>query len=109
MISNKKILFWDRFFWIMIGLFVIPMVLYISASEDLINSNIFSGIIGICILIAVIMLIVFRFGMVYNAYKIKRYGWLFVVLLLGLIFMIYFYFFILKKEMNRTDKNKVEN
>jgi len=43
------------------------------------------------------MLIIFRIGMVYNAYKIKRYGWMLSALILGDIFSIIFYFTILKK------------
>jgi len=100
MMHNKKILFWNRLFWMMVGLFIIPMILYISLSESLQNNEILSTIIGFFILSSIIMLIIFRIGMVYNAYKIKRYGWMLSALILGDIFSIIFYFTILKKYAN---------
>lgn len=108
MINKKKILFWDRFFWTMVGLFIIPMILYVSSLDDLKNNEIFIIILGICLLISGVMSIIFRLGMSYNAYKIKRYGWMLSTLILGDIFMIIFYFAILKKQVNDIKKEKVE-
>ena len=107
MINEKKIRFWDKFFWIAVGLFVIPMVLYISSSEGLSNNDTFNFILGFAILISIIMILAFRIGMVYNAYKIKRYGWMVVNLILGEIFVIIFYFAILRKEVEKIEKKKL--
>jgi len=106
MINEKKIKFWDKFFWIAVALFVIPMVLYISSSESLSNNDTFNFILGFLILISIIMILAFRIGMVYNAYKIKRYGWMVVNLILGEIFVIIFYFAILRKEAEKVEKKK---
>ncbi len=106
MINENKIKFWDKFFWIAVALFVIPMVLYISSSESLSNNDTFNFILGFLILISIIMILIFRIGMVYNAYKIKRYGWMVVNLILGEIFVIIFYFAILRKEAEKIERKK---
>ncbi len=107
MINKKKIKFWDKFFCVAIALFVIPMVLHISSSESLSNNDTFSFILGLVISISIIMILVFRIGMVYNAYEIKRYGWMVVNLILGEIFVIIFYFAILRKEAEKVEKKKL--
>jgi len=90
----------------MLGLFIISIILSMSTSEALIDNGFFAGILGVCFLVSVVMNLIFMIGMSYNAYKIKRFGWMFSVLILGDIFMIIFYFSILKKEWSNIKKGE---
>ncbi|MBR9702172.1 hypothetical protein GOV13_04595 [Candidatus Pacearchaeota archaeon] len=107
-INKDKIKFWDRFFWTTVALLIIPMILYLSISEEIYNIDIIGITLGGAILISIIMILIFRIGMVYNAYKIKRYGWMVVNLILGELFVIIFYFAVLKKYISKDKQNKKE-
>jgi hypothetical protein len=94
--KNKKIIFWDRWLFITMWLFLFPMILYagVPAVENYGN---LMFVLGIMVLLSLVMIISFRLAMVRHAYKMKRYGWMIVNLILGEVFVLWFYFRIFKK------------
>ena len=94
--TKRKIKFWDILIFSMIALFVIALVF--SFALDLTNDTI-SYILGIAFVISGILELCLRFGMTYYAFKMKRGGWGVVVLFLGTIFSLIFYFSILRKDL----------
>ncbi len=55
------------------------------------------------ILIVILGDIIFTIGMIISAFKIKRYGWIIGIILLGTIVPIIFYFSIMRKEFRRSE------
>lgn len=104
MINKEKIKFWDRIFKTMIIFFIVSIALVFIVSENTLDNNLFVYPWLILFFVALICGIIFTIGMAYHAYKLKRYGWMIVVILLGTIFPIIFYFSILKKEVKEEKK-----
>jgi len=97
---NKKIVFWDRFFWSTVLLFIGCLVLTVATLETSFDTELVNTILGLGFVVGAIMSLVFRFGMVYNAYKLKRYGWMVSNLILGDLIVLLFYFLVFRKEFD---------
>ena len=54
------------------------------------------------ILIVILGEIILTIGMIINAFKMKKYGWMIGIILLGTIILIIFYFSIMRKEFRRN-------
>lgn len=99
--NKKKIKFYDIVVISMILSFVIAFIsVFIISSEQFENTIIIYPwliILGLGILCGII----FTIGMAYHSYKIKKYGWLFVIIFLGTIFPLIFYFSTIRKEFKK--------
>ena len=104
--NSKRIKFWDRIFWVMIISFVISIALVFIVPENSLENNSFVYPWLVLFLGAIILELIFTSGMIYHAFRLKRYGWGIVNIFLGTIFPIIFYFSILKKEFENEKKIK---
>ena len=99
---GKKVKFYDNCIKIMIISFVILFIsLFILSAEQLEKDIIIYPWLFI-LFIFIICEGIITFGMTYNSFKIKRYGWMLVIIFLGTIFPIIFYYSIMRKEFSKT-------
>ncbi len=95
----KKVKFYDRI--LLIGIlslvFVIASIFFLSVEQ--LEMKGFIEIWFIALFIFIGCEILFIITMAYNAYKRKQYGWMVVIIFLGTLFPLFFYFNILRKEL----------
>lgn len=106
MINKEKINFWNRILKIMVLSFVISIVTVFIVSEKTLEKDLFIYLWFILFFISIVFETIFRIGMVYHSYKLKKYGWMVVNIFLGTIFPIIFFFSILKKEFEKIQIKK---
>ncbi len=76
--KSKQIKFYDYTLYLMVLCLVL---FFISESLALIS-----------LIVGLVSLVIFNFGMVYNAYKRKNFWWAFAILLGGIIVSLTYYF-----------------
>jgi len=96
--SLKKLKFYDRCFFIPLILFSFLFIFLFIIPEALLENTIFLIIWLPLFFICIILEMSFIIGMVYHSYKNKKYGWMILIIILGIIFPIIFYFSYLRKE-----------
>ena len=99
-ITEEKLFFWEKVFQIMIFSFMLFFGLAFVVPELYFNYPIFLYSWILLFWVMIISEVIFTFGMAYYAFKLKRYGWVFVNIFLGTVFSIMFFFKILKKQFN---------
>jgi len=80
----KKLKFWNTYFNILIGSFGIFLLLIFIVNESFITT--------IFLFISIILGLGFSTGMFYHSAKNKKYGWMFLIIVFGIIAPITFYF-----------------
>lgn len=100
--------FYDTIFMIMLISFGIVLISVFIVPEEILDKIPFLIPWYILLITGIICETIFIIGMVINAFKIKRYGWMVAIIFLGTIFPIIFYFSIMRKKFRKpTNKQKL--
>lgn len=95
-LKMEKIKFYDNTLRVTIIAFVISFISVFLVPERFIENWVFVMPWLIVLMVGIVGETIFVIGMVYHSFKIKRYGWMFVIIILGTIFPIIFYITIMR-------------
>ncbi len=101
--SLKKVKFYDTTTIIMIIAFTISLISVFLVPEGVLEKDFFIYPWLFVFFIGILGEIILTIGMVISSFKLKRYGWMLVIIFLGTIFPIIFYFSIMRKRFKKAD------
>ena len=102
----EKTKFYDGILKILLFSFVLTFGLALVLPENLLDKTLFLIPWFVLLAITIASELILIIGMIIHSIKIKRYRWTLIILFLGTIFPIIFYFYIMRKKFEKEIKDK---
>lgn len=100
---SKKIKFYDSWFWVWTFSFI-SMLFYFSYFPLFSETPQGNGIFYVLFFIWLISQSIFIIGLIINAAKMNRIGWMLLMIFLGYLFPIIFWFGVYRKKLKKILK-----